>query len=276
MLKVAKHSIKVPISWNMLGSLTVVFEQTWMRFSHLLELPAALAMEESSFREAARFDFGYFERALDCGPMVVIENPALKAFVSQMGDEVALAQVLIRRRVGGYELRHVQDRDVPAESLRTVRPMEARLLAQFTLAGEFRPLKAAPTLQAGWRMLAATDADLELALGGLYPGALADWHASQTSSPPVTNYRACTERQSGMYRITAKLTDVLAVEVITRGCDAAQCLKRRLWTVTGLPPDSAGQKSLIPCLEPCAVLLELARKAARAGQKETCVEKETD
>ena len=194
--------------------------------------------------------------------MVVIENPALKAFVAQMGDEVALAQVLIRRNGAGYELRHVQDRDGTAESLRTLRPMEARLLAQFTFAGEFRPLKAAPTLQAGWRMLAATDTDLEQVLGGLYPGALADWHAAQTSSPPVTNYRVYVERQSGMYRITAKLTDVQAAEVITRGCEAAQCLKHRLWTVAGLPPDSPGQKSLIPCLEPCAVLLELARKAA--------------
>jgi hypothetical protein len=208
--------------------------------------------------------------------MVVFENPALKAFVAQMGDEVAMAQVLIRRNGGGYDLRHVLDRDVATESLRIVRPAEARLLAQFTLAGEFRPLKAAPTLRAGWRMPAATDTELEQALGGLYPGALADWHAARTSDPPLTSYRSCTERQSGMYRITAKLTDAQAAGVITRGCDAAQCLKRRLWTATGLPPDSPGQKSLIPCLEPCAVLLELARKSARAGQKEACAEKEAD
>jgi hypothetical protein len=206
----------------------------------------------------------------------MIENPALKAFVAKMGDEVALAQVLIRRRDGGYELRHVQDRDVAAESLRAARSVEARLLAQFTSAGEFRPLKAAPTLRGGWRIQAATDAELEQALGGFYPGALADWHAAQTSCPPLTNYRAYTERQSGMYRITAKLMDAQAAETIRRGCDAAQCLKRRLWTVAGLQPDLPGQKSLIPCLEPCAVLLELARKAARAGQKDACTENEAD
>jgi 4Fe-4S iron-sulfur cluster binding domain/DR2241 stabilising domain len=275
-LKVVTYSIKWPINRNNLGSLSVIFEQTWVRFGHLLELPDSSVVDRRTCWDMARLDFGYFERALDCGPMVAIENPALKAFVAQVGDEVTLAQVLIRRSGGGYELRHVQDRDHAAESLRTVRPTEARLLAQFTSAGEFRPLKAAPTLQAGWRMLAATDTELELALGDLYPGALADWHAAQTSSPPVTNYRACTERQSGMYRITAKLTDVQAAEVITWGCGATQCLKRRLWTVTGLQPDPPGNKSLIPCLEPCAVLLELARKAARAGQKETCAEKETD
>jgi sirohydrochlorin cobaltochelatase len=214
--------------------------------------------------------------ALNCAVMVMMENPALKAFVAQMGDEVVLAQVLIRRKGGGYELRHIQDRDVAAESMRTTRPVEARMLAQFTLAGEFRPLKAAPTLQTGWRISAATDAELEQALRGLYPGALADWHAAWMPNPLVTNYRPFTERQSGMYRITAKLTDAQAAGAIGQGCDAAHCLKRRLWTVAGLEPDSAVQKSLIPCLEPCAVLLELARKTARTGQEAACAGMDAD
>jgi hypothetical protein len=200
----------------------------------------------------------------------MIDNPALKAFVAQLGDETLLAQVLIRRTTPGYELRHNADRDATAESLRVVRPDEARSLAQFTASGEFRPLKAAPTLLTGWRIQASSDGQLELALSGLYSGALADWHAAQTPNPPVTNYRSCVERQSGMYRITAKLSDAQATAVITRGCDAVNCLKRRLWTVAGLEPDAAGRKSIIPCLEPCAVLLELARKAARAGEEAAC------
>jgi hypothetical protein len=214
--------------------------------------------------------------ALDCASMVMIENPALREFVAQMGKEVMLAQVLIRRNGGGYELRHVHDRDLAAESLRAVRPAEGRLLAQFTVAGAFRPLKAAPTLPGGWRVLAATDAELEQALGGLYPGALADWHAERTPNPPVTDYRCYVERQSGMYRITAKLTDAQAAAIIRDGCDAARCLKRRLWTVAGLEPDSAGNKSLIPCLEPCAVLLELVRKAARTERGAACAINDAD
>jgi sirohydrochlorin cobaltochelatase len=200
----------------------------------------------------------------------MIENPALKAFVGQMGNEILLAQVIIRRGSPGYELRQVEERDFPLERLRLVRPAEARLLAQFTAAGEFRPLKAAPTLANGWRIKASNDTDLELALNGLYPGALADWHAAQSPKPPLTDYRVFAGRQSGMYRITVKLTDAQAADVISRCCDAAHCLKRRLWTVAGLEPDKAGQKSLIPCLEPCAVLLELARKAARTGQEAAC------
>jgi hypothetical protein len=40
-----------------------------------------------------------------------------------------------------------------------------------------------------------------------------------------------------------------------------------LWTTGGLEPDAAEEKSLIPCLEPCALLLEFARKALRLEQE---------
>ena len=200
--------------------------------------------------------------------MVVIENPALKAFVAQIGDELALAQVVIRRAGPGYELQHVEDRAAAPELLRVVRPNEARALAQFTATGEFRPLKAAPSLQRGWRMRVANDAELELALSQLYPGAVADWFAARAADPPMTHYREFTNRQSGMYRITTMLSDAEAARVISAGCAKERCLKRRLWTVAGLEPDGAGEKSVIPCLEPCAVLMELARKAVRAGQQE--------
>jgi len=152
--------------------------------------------------------------------------------------------------------------------LRVVKPNEARALAQFKAAGEFRPLKAAPTLQRGWRMQVANDAELELALSQLYPGAVADWFAARSANPPVTNYREFTHRQTGMYRITTMLSDAEAARVTSAGCAKGLCLKRRLWTVAGLEPDGAREKSLIPCLEPCAVLMESARKAVRAAQQE--------
>jgi hypothetical protein len=259
------------------NGLTTALGGIWLGICHMSGLADSQdAVARRAFPGAACFGFGYSRMALDCAAMVMIENPALKAFVAQMGAEVVLAQVLIRRNVGGYELRHVRDRDVAAESLQAVRPVEARLLAQFTSVGQFRPLKAAPTLPAGWRILAATDAELEQALSGPYPGALADWHAARTTNPPVTNYRSYTERQSGMYRITAKLTDARVAEVVMEGCEAGRCLKRRLWAVTGLEPDAPGNKSLIPCLEPCAVLLELARKAARTEREAACAITDAD
>ncbi|HZV33706.1 MAG TPA: DR2241 family protein [Verrucomicrobiae bacterium] len=198
----------------------------------------------------------------------MIPNPALQHFVAQIGNELVIAQVLIARQGAGYELRHIEDRELAANSLRSVKPEDARALAQFTASGKFRPLKSAPTLQRGWRIAAAKDNELETALARLYPGAIADWHAAQSASPPVTHYRDYVNRQSGMYRITAMLTDAQAAEVARTVCDAKNCLKRRLWTVGGLAPDVAENKSIIPCLEPCAVLMEAARKAFRDAQEE--------
>jgi hypothetical protein len=83
----------------------------------------------------------------------------------------------------------------------------------------------------------------------------------------VTHYREFTERQTGMYRVTTMLNDGQAAQMTRACCHRRFCLKRRLWTVGGLPTDNSGEKSLIPCLEPCAILLEFARKAWRIEQE---------
>ena len=195
-------------------------------------------------------------------------NPALEKFVSAFSDELVLAQVLIVRANAGFELRHVEDRGVTAGQLRSLRLSELRGLAQKTVTGAFRPLKSAPNLQRGWHAAVSSPTELDAALRDLYPGAVVDWFAAQSATPPVTDYRAFTERQTGMYRITAKLSDKEAAEVIRACCPKQFCLKRRLWSVPGMPIDTPESKSVIPCLEPCAVFLELARTAARINQAE--------
>jgi hypothetical protein len=94
-----------------------------------------------------------------------------------------------------------------------------------------------------------------------------DWFGVQNNAK-TTDYREFTNRQSGMYRITQLLTDEQAANVTRAACHARFCLKHRIWTVPGLGTDNVATKSEIPCLEPCAVLLELARKAARIEQEE--------
>ena len=195
-------------------------------------------------------------------------HPALERFVAQLGSGLVLGQVLIVRQERGYELRHAEDASMAAAELRLLKIEALRAWAQATESGAFRPLKSAPNLRRGWRAVAPGEAGLESALDRLYPGALADWAAAQSDPPPVTHYRAFTNRQTGLYRATQMLTDAQAAQVIRAGCHGRFCLKRRWWTVEGLAPDAPGAKSLIPCLEPCAVLLEFARKAFRIEQTE--------
>jgi 4Fe-4S binding protein/cobalt chelatase family protein len=199
--------------------------------------------------------------------MAAATNPAVEALIARIGDDLLLGQVSIGRTGKSFELRHVADRDAPAEKLRRVQPGELRGPAQFTSGGGFRPLKSAPDLQTGWRSTAHDAAELELALNQLYPGAIADWHAAQCPSPPVTHFREFANRQTGMYRITTMLSDAQVARVARSCCHESICLKRRLWTAEGLAPDRVDEKSLIPCLEPCAVMLEFARKAMRIEQE---------
>ena len=199
--------------------------------------------------------------------MTAVANPALKAFIAQLGDELLFAQVVIRRAGSAYELRHESDRQRATKELRLTPVSELRALALQTATGAFRPLKSAPNLKSGWRVAAENDAGLEAALHQLYPGAIADWFAVQQQPAPVTHYREFTERQSGMYRVTTMLTDDQAAQMTRACCHRRFCLKRRVWSVAGLEPDASGAKSLIPCLEPCAILLEFARKALRLEQE---------
>jgi hypothetical protein len=222
-----------------------------------------------------------------------VAHPAITAFAEQIEREIVLAQVLIQRKGKRFLLRHVEDcssrrpeahsnrhekKSEPPDvgcyevsaitSLRPVALDQLRKLAQFTADGAFRPLKSAPNLQRGWRCEIASIDDLDFALNQLYPGAVADWFAAQSETAPVTHYREFTARQSGMYRITTFLTDAQATPMIRACCHQDFCLKRRLWTVSALPPDGTVGKSLIPCLEPCAILLEFARRVTRLYQEE--------
>lgn len=190
-------------------------------------------------------------------------NPALEAFVAQIGEGFVLGQVLIRRAGQGFELRHVADRD--QQDLAVAKDL--RETAQFSDSGVFRPLKPAPNLRQGWKATAHSAEELWLALNFLYPGAVADWFAERTGRAEPTNYREFTARQTGMYRITAMLSDALASEAARACCDRKYCLKQRLWTVPDLATDDPKTKSAIPCLEPCAIMLEFARKVMRMEQE---------
>ena len=190
-------------------------------------------------------------------------NPALETFVAQIGDEYVLAQVLIRKTGTGFEVRHINDRD--AKDLKIVKDL--RQTSQFTDTGAFRPLKSAPNLRRGWRAELCDADQLGLALNYLYPGAIADWFAVHSGRAQPTNYREFTARQTGMYRITAMLSDERAGEATKACCDRRFCLKQRLWTVPGVSADDRAAKSTIPCLEPCAIMLEFARKVMRMEQE---------
>lgn len=195
-------------------------------------------------------------------------NPALQAFISSIPPEKVWAQVLIQSANRTFTMRHIADRDIPLDQLRHLSVPDLRKLAMHTEAGQFRPLRSSPDLPRGWTFTCDSPEELWRALQELYPGSIPDWFAATSSNPPITHYRDFTNRQTGMYRITQLLTDDQAANVARAACHSRFCLKHRFWTDPSLAADSPAEKSAIPCLEPCAILLELARKTARIEQED--------
>ena len=200
--------------------------------------------------------------------MADFENPAMAAFATWLAPEKIFGDILIRSIGQDFTLCHAADASIAAGSLQVCGIDGLRTLAANTVGGEFRPLKTAPNLRRGWLTHAHGLSELEMALDHLYPGAVADWYAVNAGDPPITNFRTFVDRQTGMYRTAAMLSDANAAEAIRASCDSRVCVRRRLWTIDGLEQDPAGLKSVIPCLEPCALALELSRRAMRLEQDE--------
>ena len=195
-------------------------------------------------------------------------TPALASLLNALNPTFDFVEVRISRVPGGFTLQHASDTGCPLAELDEIEVTALRGLAQTTFQGAFRPIKTAPSLRRGWHCLVASPQDLQQALDALYPGGLVDWFAAQHPPVPVQHYREFTARQTGMYRITQQLSDAEAAALIRAGCHPQFCLRKRLWTIEGLAPDDAtAGKSIVPCLEPCPLLLELARRARRLDQE---------
>ena len=195
---------------------------------------------------------------------------ALHAWLLSHPFPTPWGEVVVRAIHGGHEVRHVADSQRDDGSLLLLQPRALLEWADTTAQGAFRPLKSAPTLRSGWRCIATNQDDLALALEGLYPGALGDWWAWQQGSATPTSFQDFMGRQAGIYRNIRNLPAADADSVTRACCSTGSCLKTRLWPVLNTadashPPDSstAPPRPGIPCWEPCALLMDMARTAAR-------------
>lgn len=175
---------------------------------------------------------------------------------------------------GGWELRHRDDGG--RENLAVQRGAEAaRKLAHYTDTGDFRPLKTAPNLRHGWRLIVADLAELRRALDYFYPAMIGVWLSHTRGKLAPVPLRTTLERQTGMYRVTQKITDAEAQETVRDFCrSAGGCLKRILWPlapghpITTLPPEKfatdaePGELPLL-CHEACNLLVAKAREVVK-------------
>jgi len=198
--------------------------------------------------------------------MIPIATPAALALweLVRTGAPVRFGPVSLSWQAGGVDLRQWQDDEAASGSLRSVDQQDLRALAQADRLGRFRPNKAAPNLVCGWHHHAVDPAALEKALDDLLPGGLPDWHAVQTGSASAVSWQEFADRQSGMYRHVSSLLEPEAEQVARAGCHPSCCLRRRLWAIGDREREAPAGKTIVPCLEPCALVLELARREQKS------------
>ena len=111
---------------------------------------------------------------------------------------------------------------------------EAIEIARYDDAGNYRPLKTAPNLRHGWRLELRTLEGLKRALDHFYPGRLAVFAAWKSGKLQTTPLRETLDRQSGMYRVAAKISDAQIDDLVANFCRSnGGCLRTILWKRDG-------------------------------------------
>ena len=195
-------------------------------------------------------------------------NPAIQAFIASLGKGNRLGQTIILAKNDGFEIRHYTDESRPADTLNTCEADELREIVAIDANEEFRPIKAAPDLRNGWRTWCSNPEDLWTRLNIIYPGAIGDAFAvSNSEAAKIVSYKSFVSRQSGMYRGASKLSKDEADRLAATCCSSKHCIKERLWRFNEVPPLPDSSKPKLVCLEPCQILLELARRESKSRQE---------
>jgi 4Fe-4S iron-sulfur cluster binding domain/DR2241 stabilising domain len=216
-----------------------------------------------------------------------IERALIAAIAGGSGH---IGEIAIRSFGRQYFLSHRDDH--ARTDLRIFESAEDAIqIAKFDDAAKYRPLKTAPNLCHGWRLEVATIEELRRALDYFYPGRLAAFAAWKNGLLSATTLRETLDRQSGMYKVAARISDGQIDDLVGHFCRSdGGCLRTILWrrdahgTVasTKLPPAKfdpsfdqvralMNQRSqnaapaMIPllCQESCSLLVSECRKVAR-------------
>lgn len=205
-----------------------------------------------------------------------------RALKAALADPCRFGQILIRKASGkGFVLCHGDDEGL--DGLQTLRnPEEAIEIAKFDDAGDYRPLKTAPNLRHRWRLQVVDLAGLRQALDYFYPGRLAMFVAWKEDRLKATPLRETLDRQSGMYRVAAGISDEQIDDLVGSFCKSdGGCLRTILWKrdATGRLPSTklprekydatcdqaARGKQTTPllCQEACNLLVNECRKMVK-------------
>jgi sirohydrochlorin cobaltochelatase len=204
-----------------------------------------------------------------------------KALEQALTDTCRIGQVSIRKNDGRFVLSH-RDNDLRDDFKIFHGADDAIEIARYDDAGNYRPLKTAPNLRHGWQLEIVDLNEVRRALDYFYPGRLAMFAAQTQNRFETTPLRETLDRQSGMYRVAAKISDEQIDEVVGNFCRSnGGCLRTILWkrdkrgTIpsTKLPAEKfdsthdqtgSGERAIpLLCQEACNLLVNECRKVVK-------------
>lgn|ERR1051325_7750182 len=218
-------------------------------------------------------------------------NPVERSLESDLTPPFCFGELFVRKTTtSGFVVSHRDDESL--EQLQTHQNAEDALeIAKYDDAGNYRPLKTAPNLRHGWRLDLATHEELRRSLDYFYPSRLAVFATWKNGYLKTTPLRETLDRQSGMYRVAAKVSDQQINELVADFCRSDNgCLRTILWkrdrngviASTKLPKQkfdpaydqvmaacnaraSRSEVATVPllCQEPCNLLVAECRKAVK-------------
>jgi sirohydrochlorin cobaltochelatase len=193
----------------------------------------------------------------------------------ELRDRCCFGEILIRKTNDGFVLCHHGDAN-RGDLKKFSRSEDAIQIARYDDAGNYRSLKTAPNFRHGWELKVADVCELRRALDYFYPGRLATFIAWKQDRLRVTSLRETLNRQSGMYRVAAKISDEEIDQVVGSLCRSdGGCLRKILWKrdSSGINPSNKlpaekfdpAQSDGIPllCQEACNLLVNECRKIVK-------------
>ena len=194
----------------------------------------------------------------------------LEKYIPDDPDEACrFGELLLSRdaKAGGYRAIHRSDQMFEAGMLSRLETVPAaREWSKYCVEGNYRPLKTAPSLRAGF-VIQESDIDtFYQMIDAIYPAVFATAVRYFLGDIEPVSLRKTLDRQTGMYQFAKNITDNQANQIMRELC-ARGCVRKIAW-----PIDKSCAFSRLPeikrnitpvCTEACTFAVSEARRLAR-------------
>ena len=152
---------------------------------------------------------------------------------------INLGELVVREvEPGLFVIRHWKDDGSQQKLAIETGSIAALEIVRYDEQGNYRALKGAPNLRTGWELQLESVTEVRRAIDYFYPGAFSTWLAFNRGEVTPVDLRQTLTRQTGMYRVTQRLTGFQAEELAARFCQShSGCLRTILWTIDGKAPE---------------------------------------